>query len=58
MSKREKILREFKRYGFKESHGGGGIKRLILWIIIILVILWFVKREIILNLFELVKNLF
>jgi len=42
--------------GYKLKKVQHTARRLVLWIIIILVILWFVKREIVLNLFELIKN--
>ena len=43
-------------YKLKKIHHGS--RRLVLWIIILLVILWFVKKELILNLFDFLKDLF
>lgn len=42
-------------YKLKKIHHGP--KRLILWIIIILVLLWFFKRDLLFSLFEFLKNL-
>lgn len=49
-----KLPGNLRGYKLKKMHHGLG--RIILWIIIILVILWFVNKQIVLDLYDWLRN--